>query len=190
MIILFFLETHIIDLNSAILPVMHIKLGVVRNILEKICEENDEVFNYLQRKEYIASNIKNHQYSKLVYDPEFDNALRSIRGNADLWQSMSNVASGFLQHDFSGRAANLNELLETLMKELKENHITISQKIHMLNCHRERFRKNDFSDQHAEWAHMDLKEFYPGYRRNNGNNIANLIPEYIPFKIAKRNLGV
>ncbi|GFV59717.1 uncharacterized protein TNCV_1907881 [Trichonephila clavipes] len=163
------INTPLVSLDRIILPPLHIKLGVMKQLV-KALHKSGECFNFLSRKfpglskEKLKAGIfDGPQIRQLVKDSNFVKSMTEVESKA--WNSFVLVMSNFLGKK---RSDDHVELVESMLSNLKELGCNMSIKIHFLHSHLDRFPQNlgDFSEEQGERFHQDLRimeERYQGW---------------------------
>lgn len=163
----------LINPNNVILPPLHIKLGLIKNFI-KALDKNGPAFTYLKAIFPALSEAKlkegifiGPQIRKLLKDDTFSSHLTQIENAA--WISFKTVVQKFLGNK---KSVNYESIVAELLQNYQKMGVNMSLKIHFLHSHLDFFPENlgQFSDEHGERFHQDLKMFeerYQGYWDQN-----------------------
>lgn len=99
---------------------------------------------------------------------EFAAAMTRVEKAA--FDGIKNVCENFLGNQ---KAENYKEIVQQMLDAFDEMKIHISLKIHLLNSHLDDFPANmgDFSDEHGERFHKDVKTIERAYKGKNFGNM-------------------
>lgn len=165
--------------DQILLPVLHLKLGLVKNFVKKL-QKDGGAFAYLKTlfPELSEGKIKEGvfvgpQIRKLMKnDVEFIKTLTEME--IETWLSLKKMISDFLG---SKRAHNHEELIQDMLTNFKEMGVNMSLKIHFLHSHLDFFPENlvDTSEEHGERFHQDIAVIE---RRYKGKSILHMLCDY------------
>lgn len=150
-----------------ILPPLHIKLGIMKQFVKALDKDGD-CFTYICRAlpklsmEKLKAGVFNGpQIRQLVKDNNFVKSMTENEKNA--WTSFVSVIKNFLGNK---RSENYQEIVETMLKNLKVLGINMSSKIHYLHNHLENFPENlgDYSEEQGERFHQDFRTMEERYQ--------------------------
>jgi len=127
----------LVEPSKILLPSMHLKLGLMKNFVKAMNQEEAADFTYLWEKFPRLSEAKlkegvliGPQIRDLIKD-EFFNTL--LQGDEKLaWDSFKFVVKGFLGYR---RAENYEELVSNLLQSYQNLGCNVSEKIHFLHSH-------------------------------------------------------
>ena len=125
-----------VDPEKIIIPPLHIKLGLMKNIVKAMNRDGD-AFLYLRSKFPNLSDAKirkgmfiGPQTKKLFNDPQFDEVLTGLEKKA--WNCFKMVATNFLG---STKAENYVQLVEKMLSSYEKLKCNISLKVHFMHSH-------------------------------------------------------
>lgn len=168
----------LVDSNNVFLPPLHIKLGLIKNLV-KAMDKDGEGFAYLKQKFPKLSDAKikegifvGPQIRELMKDEIFDKKLNTLEKTA--WDCFKNVVNNFLGNN---KAENYKELISDLLKAYKALGCNMSLKIHFLDSHLDFFPENlgAVSDEHGERFHQDISNMEKRYR---GKSSPSMLADY------------
>lgn len=144
-----------------ILPPLHIKIGLITQLLKKIFKENPSaaaalisMFPRLSNEKLKGGIFDGPQIRKLFNNTNFPNVLSPLEKDAFL--SLKAVVEEFLGNN---RSSEHKILVDKLMLSFKNLNINITIKIHSLLSHLDKFKEScgDFYDEQGERFHQDFK---------------------------------
>lgn len=153
------IEEPLIDSQNIILPLLHIKLGLMKQFI-KTLDKNGACFKYLQEKFPFLSEAKlqegifiGPQIKNLMKTTNFEEIMTNLEKRT--WISFKNVVNGFL----GNRIENYKDLVETLLSNFKAMRCNMTIKVHYLDSHLDFFPANlgDVSEEQGERFHQDIK---------------------------------
>jgi len=149
----------LVDRQSVILPPLHIKLGLMKQLV-KALEKECVAFKYLGKKFPALSMAKikegvfvGPQIRDLLNDNQFEETMDDHQLAA--WRAFKAVCQGFLGNL---RAPNYIELVQQLLHSYEALGCNMSLKLHFLMSHIDFFPENmgNVSDEHGERFHQDI----------------------------------
>ncbi|UYV61157.1 hypothetical protein LAZ67_1003618 [Cordylochernes scorpioides] len=149
------------------LPPLHIKLGLMKNLV-KAMDRNASGFAYLKQKFSSISEAKikegifvGPQIRELQQDGNFQNSLNEVEAAA--WNSFRNVCKNFLG---SVKVENYRDIVNDLLLSYKALGCNMSLKILFLHSHLDFFPDNlgAVSDEHGERFHQDISSMEKRYQ--------------------------
>ena len=155
------------DFHKIILPPLHIKLGLAKNLV-KAMDQNGSAFKYLSQKFPRLSQAKikegifvGPQITQLFADKTFEKLLRDDEGQ--VWGAFHQVATKFLGNV---RAPNYKDLVNDMLGLFHEFGCNMSLKIHFLDSHLDFFPDNCgmVSDEHGERFHQEVATIEQRYQ--------------------------
>jgi len=158
----------LVDPSMILLPPLHIKLGLIKNLVKAMAKNNSKGFQFLQTKfpKITEAKIKEGvfngpQIRELFVDKDFVETLQIKEKRA--WNSFNWICHNFLGRT---RSPNYKEGVEELLAAYKDYGCRMSLKIHFLHSHLEFFPKNlgDVSDEQGERFHQDIKQMEQRYQ--------------------------
>ncbi|KYN50270.1 hypothetical protein ALC62_08512 [Cyphomyrmex costatus] len=162
------IKQHLIDPKSVLLPPLHIKLELVKQMVKAMRNENRVVFNYLFSKfpKLSEAKIKEGvfdcpQIRLLMRDKEFEEAMTPIEKAA--WTSFREVVNKFLGNN---KDRNYKQIVETMLVNFEKLGCLMNLKIHFLHSHIDYFPENlgNFSEEQGERFHQDIKDMERRYQ--------------------------
>lgn len=178
----------LIERQKVILPPLHVKIGLLTQLLKKVFKENSRaaatlisIFPRLSKEKIKGGIFDGPQIRKLFNDKNFPNVLSPLE--KDAFFSVKAVVENFLGNH---RSKDYKKLVEKLRLSFKKLNINITIKIHSLLCHLDKFKEScgDFSDEQGERFHQDFKSIERDY---NGKNMANGLGLYCHRLIRERD---
>lgn len=157
----------LVEREKIILPPLHIKLGLVKNFLKALKDE-EPAFQHLKNVFPSMSDAKlkegvldGPQIRKLIKDNEFHSLLNEEESAA--WLSLLDVIRGFLGNH---KAENYKELIQEMLRSFHELGVHMNLKIHFLDSHLDFFPENlgAESDEMGERFHQDIKVLEKRYQ--------------------------
>ena len=160
-------HTCLIPPQKIILPPLHIKLGLVKNVV-KALDKTSVAFKQLCSTFPGLSEAKlkegvfiGPQIKKMLGDKIFENSLSNTEKAA--WNSLRLVIQDFLGNK---KYENYKQLVADLLQNFHRMGVNMSLKILFLHSHLDFFPENlgNVSDEHGERFHQDLKTFEQNYQ--------------------------
>ncbi|UYV66326.1 hypothetical protein LAZ67_4001332 [Cordylochernes scorpioides] len=157
----------LIDSENIYLPLLHIKLGLMKNFVEAM-DRNASGFAYLKQNFSSISEAKikesifvGPQIRELQQDGNFQNSLNKVEAAA--WNSFRNVCKNFLG---SVKVENYRDIINDLLLSYKALGCNMFLKIHFLHSHLDFFPDNlgAVSDEHGERFHQDISSMEKRYQ--------------------------
>lgn len=177
------INTPLVEKENIILPPLHIKLGLFKNLLKALQKNESDGFDYVKKKFgniLTESKIKEGmltgpQIRKLILDTDFDRTLSKKELRA--WTAFKEVDSKFLGNE---KSPNYENLIEELLKSFENINVNMSLKIHFLNSHLDFFPENlgAVSDQHGERFHQTFARIESFYK-NKSKYSSSMLADYI-----------
>lgn len=170
--------TPLVFRDKILLPPLHIKLGLMKNLVKAMNQEG-EAFKYLKTKFPHISDAKikegifvGPQIRELCKDENFN---RVITGNEKAaWEAFKSVVANFLGNR---RTENYVLVVNELLRTYQELGCNMSLKIHFLHSHLDFFPTNcgSVSDEHGERFHQDISAMEKRYQ---GKWNASMLADY------------
>ena len=143
----------LIKLNKRLLPPLHIKLEVMKNLMKAMNSEDCrfafllEKFPLISMEKFKAGIFDCLQIWKLMKDPIFDEILSDAE--LSTWQLLKSVVTNFLGNHWSVEYENK---IEELLKSFHQLRAWMSVKLHFLRTYLDYFPKNcgDLSEEQGE----------------------------------------
>lgn len=163
----------LISSSKVYLPALHIKLGLMKNFV-KALDQNNAAFKYLRMKFPQISDAKisegifiGPQIRKMMRDSDFPRTMTQTELSA--WGSFKLLCDNFLGNH---KAENYKDLVENLLDTFQTLGCRMSLKIHFLHSHLDFFPSNmgAISDEHGERFHQeiyDMEQRYHGMRNSS-----------------------
>lgn len=161
-------------------PVLHIKIGLVTQLMKYIYKNNNDAQTYLSgtifpgltEAKLEAGVFNGPDIRKLFGDSAFLKTLS--KKERDAFLNLKSVCNNFLGNN---RADNYETLIENLKKSYQKLQLSVTLKMHILFCHLETFPENcgQYSDEQGERSHQELLKTEFSYR---GKNIRNAMADY------------
>ena len=157
----------LVDPQKILLPPLHIKLGLMKNVVKALDKEKPG-FKYLYEKFPILSEAKikegvfvGPQIHKLSRDDTFDHLLSGNEKKA--WKAFQLVATKFLGNY---KADNYEQLVANLLKSYKALACNMSLKRDFPHSHLDFFPLScgEVSDEHGERFHQDIAAMEKRYQ--------------------------
>jgi hypothetical protein len=157
----------LIDWQKVILPALHIKLGLVKQLVKAI-DKDSAAFQYLGTKFPSLSEAKikegvfvGPQIRELLFDEQFQNIMDELQLAA--WQAFRALCEGFLGNH---RSPNYRALVQHLLQSYRALGCNMSLKLHFLMSHLDFFPENmgDVSDEHGERFHQEISVMEKRYK--------------------------
>ena len=153
------IQSHpIIEQNKTLLPLSHIKLGVMKNFVKAMYREGSE-FAFLQKFPQInieklkAGIFDSPQIKELMKDPMFDEAVGEDEQST--WQSLKSVDTNFRENH---QSMEYEKETEELLKCFCQLRAGMSVKLHFLWLHLDNFQKNcrNLNEEQSQHFHQDI----------------------------------
>lgn len=182
----------IVNTGQILMPPLHIKLGLMKQFVKALNHELDafahlkEEFPELSESKITAGVFTGPQIRKLMKSEEFPNLLLQESEECHAaWNSFKAVVTGFLGNN---RDDNYEQIVRTMIKNFNKMGCRMSQKMHMLDSHLNKFKDNmgKYSEEQGERFHQDMKDFEKKYQ---GHYDANMMADYVWSKCVK-NSGI
>lgn len=168
----------IVDPKKILLPLLHIKLGLMKQFVKALPKEG-ECFQYLCAQFPGLSDAKLKEgvfvgpdIRKLLKDEGFLSKMETKEKNA--WISFKKTVTGFLENN---KDPNYKTIVADLLKHYKVLGCNMSVKVHFLHSHLDYFPENlgAVSKEQGERFHQDIKEME---RRYQGRWNVNMMADY------------
>lgn len=151
----------LIDPASIIIPPLHVKLGLFKNLIKSLGQKpieylKQKLFKNLSDAKIEEGVLDGPDIRKLVADREFPKSLNRKEKRA--FQSLVAFAEGFLGNN---RESNYLDLAANLRRDFKAQGVHMSVKVHYAVDHVQEFPPNcgGYSDEQGERVHQDLMKF-------------------------------
>ena len=171
-------NTPLISPEKIILPALHIKLGIVKQLV-KAMDTNKPAFTYLREKFPRLSEAKikegifvGPQIRDIFKDPKFENLLDY--DDKQVWDAVCQVCTNFLGNV---RSEYYEDLVHDMLALYQKFGCRMSLKLHFLDSHLDFFPANcgKFSDEHGERFHQDMSVIEQRYQ---GMWSASMLADY------------
>lgn len=168
----------LVDPKNIILPPLHIKLGLCKNFVKAI-RENEGAINYLVKlfPAMSVNKIKEGifigpQIKQLISDTGFKSMLSKKEQIA--WESFVGLTQNFLGNH---KSPNYQDLVKNFLESFQAIGSNMSIKIHYLDSHLDFFPENlgAMSDEHGELFHQKLSLFE---KRFNKTQVSNMLGDF------------
>jgi len=168
----------LVDCNKILLPPLHIKLGLMKNLVKAMNKQN-EAFLFIQKKFPHISDAKVNagifdgpQIRSLIKDPEFERTMNHIEKNA--WNNFKSITTNFLGNQ---RSPEYDTIVSGLLESFKMLGARMSVKLHFLASHLNYFPDNcgDYSEEQGERFHQDIRTMEERYK---GRWDINMMADY------------
>jgi hypothetical protein len=151
----------LVNAGDVLLPPLHIKLGLIKNLVKRMSKNNSKGFQHLVSKFPKISSAKlkegifvGPQIRQIMQDEEFEKSLDVLE--LDAWNAFKWICENFLgNHKSPAYADGVQRLLDTYHKL----GCRMSLKIHFLHSHLDFFPPNlgAVSDEQGERFHQDIQ---------------------------------
>ena len=151
----------LVNRADVLLPPLHIKLGLIKNLVKKMSKNNSKGFQHLVSKFPKISSAKlkegifvGPQIRQIMQDKEFEKSLDVLE--LDAWNAFKWICENFLgNHKSPAYADGVQRLLDAYHKL----GCRMSLKIHFLHSHLDFFPPNlgAVSDEQGERFHQDIQ---------------------------------
>lgn len=177
----------LVDAKQILMPPLHIKLGLMKQFVKALNNESQafkhlkEMFPKLSAEKITAGVFTGPQIRKLMKTEHFPKLLlQESKACHEAWLSFKAVVEGFLGNN---RDDNYKEIVENMINKFQQMGCRMSQKMHMLHSHLNKFKENmgKFSEEQGERFHQDMKDFEKNYQ---GHYDANMMGDYVWAKCA------
>lgn len=161
----------LVDPQRVIPPPLHVKLGAFSSLI-KAMDQESPAFKYYTEKYPKISEAKlrqgilvGPQIRKLTQDNEFTKLLKGNERKA--WLNFKQLCVGFFGNF---RAPNYKTIVSNFIRNMAKMGANMSPKLHYLHSHIDQFPSNcgQFSDEHGERMHQDLREVEKRYQGRVG----------------------
>ena len=173
------IEEQLVSRDKIIFPPLHIKLGLMKQLVKALDKDGDcfayvcKSFPGLSTEKFKGGIFVGPQIRRLINDTtKFEKSMTDIERIT--WRSFVMVVRNFLGNK---KDKDYVELVESLLKNLRDLGANMSIKVHFLQSHLDRFPENcgDVSDEQGERFHQDLKKMEERYQ---GRWDAHMIADY------------
>lgn len=173
------LKKNLLPVEKILLPPLHIKLGLIKQLVKAMKAKNSVAFAYLSEKFPKLSDAKINegvfngpQIRALFNDEHFEELMTDTEKEA--WQSFKEISTSFLGNKKTLEYKNLAKRLVTAYQKMN---CLMNLKLHFLDSHIDYFPDNlgDLSEEHGERMHQDLKDVE---KRWQGVCEVNMLADY------------
>lgn len=173
------LQESLIPSHKVILPPLHIKLGLFKQLIKAMRVSESDAFMYIFEKFPNISEMKinegvfdGSQIRELMNDDEFE--MRMTTNERAAWSSFKEIQKKFLGNN---KDPDYKNIADRLLENYRKMGCLMNLKIHFLHSHIDYFPENlgDFSEEQGERFHQDLKDFE---RRYQGVWDVNMMSDY------------
>lgn len=165
----------LIPRNKMLFPPLHIKIGLVTQLIKKLIELNNDVFVTIKTKilprlsdaKIIGGVFDGPEIKKIFESKELERILEKRQKEA--LSRLKQVCANFLGNF---RAPDYENLIKDMMESYEQLGCNITIKMHSLISHLDLFKEScgKFSDEQGERIHQTLKKIEQDYK---GKNMAN-----------------
>lgn len=168
------IKSPLVDETKVLIPPLHVKLGLMKQFV-KALDKDGKCFKYLTVKMHKLSDAKleagifdGPQIRALFNDVSFTNHMTDIEKAA--WISFRQVSQNFLGNN---KSPDYKKLVSDMVKNFHTLGCNMSVKLHFLDSHIEYFpdKLGDFSEEHGERCHQDMKDMEKRYQGIWGVNM-------------------
>lgn len=152
----------LLPVKRVLLPPLHIKLGLIKQLVKAMKTKDSIAFQYLFEKFPKLSEAKINegvfdgpQIRDLFKDEHFEELMTDTE--KDAWQSFREVSTSFLGNK---KTPEYKTVVKKMVTAFKNMNCLMNLKLHFLDSHIEYFPENlgDFSEEQGERMHQDLKD--------------------------------
>lgn len=156
------LKINLIPVEKILLPPLHIKLGLFKQLVKAMKMMNSNAFRYLFVKFSNLSEAKikegvfdGPQIRALFQDQEFEKLMTENEKAA--WVSFKEVSTKFLGNT---KDPNYKNIVKQMVANFQTMKCLMNLKLHFLDSHVDYFPENlgHFSEEQGERSHQDLKD--------------------------------
>ena len=161
-------HTPLVNPEKVLMRPLHIKLGLMKNFVKAMAEQNSNGFKFLCKKFPKLSQAKlkegifvGPQIREVFKDPEFEKTLNTLELRA--WHGFKWICSNFLGNFKSN---SYREGVAELLAAYKEMGCRMSLKMHFLHSHLDFFPENlgAVNDEQGERFHQDIQAMEERYK--------------------------
>lgn len=172
-------QSNLVDPENILLPPLHIKLGLIKQLIKALKNRGSDSFLYLFTKFPKVSEAKmkegildGPQIRELIKDTEFPSKMKADEKKA--WRSFIDVCDKFLGNN---KDSNYQRIVKELIVNYQAVGCLMSLKVHFLDSHLDKFPENlgHYSEEQGERFHQDIKEME---RRYQGFWDVNMLADY------------
>lgn len=154
-------HTPLVDPVKIFLPPLHIKLGLVKNLVKAMAKSNSNGFQCIVKKfpKITAAKLREGifvgpQIRELLKDAAFEQTLTELEGKA--WKDFRWLCENFLGNN---KSPTYQDGVQRLLRSYQQLGCRMSLKIHFLHSHLDFFPENmgAVSDEQGERFHQDIK---------------------------------
>ena len=168
----------LVDPSKILLPPLHIKLGLMKQFVKALDKEGrcfkylETIFTNITLVKLKAGIFDGPQIRQMFRNEEFVKSMNDTEKAA--WLSFKDVATKFLGNN---KDENYKSIVETMVQNFKKLGCLMNLKLHFLDSHIDEFPPvlGDYSEEHGERFHQDMKEFE---RRWQGKYGVNMMADY------------
>jgi len=168
------IQSPLVDETKILIPPLHLKLGLMKQFV-KALDKDGKCFKYLAGRMHKLSDAKlqagifdGPQIRALFNDASFTDYMTDIEKAA--WISFRKVSHNFLGNN---KSPDYTELVSDMVKNFHTLGCNMSVKLHFLDSHIDYFpdKLGDFSEEHGERCHQDMKDMEKRYQGIWGVNM-------------------
>lgn len=157
----------LVDRQNVILPPLHIKLGLIKQLVKALDKES-AAFKYLIQKFPTLSEAKVKEgifvgpdIRQLLNDDNFELTMDNLQLAA--WKAFRSICKDFLGNH---RSPNYMDIVQELLQSYEALGCKMSLKVHFLMSHMDFFPDNmgSVSDEHGERFHQDISLMEKRYK--------------------------
>lgn len=162
------IKASLVDPSKIILPLLHIKLGLIKQLVKAFKKRESPAFDYLVEKFPKLSEAKlkegifdGPQIRRLMKDKDFPKSMSIEEKKA--WNSFVDVCTKFLGNH---KDPDHKNIVENMVNNYAAIGCLMSLKLHFMDSHHDYFANNngDESDEQGERFHQDIKEMEQHYQ--------------------------
>lgn len=149
-------------------PPLHIKLGLIKQLVKQMGKNNSSGFQYITKKFPKISSAKlkegifvGPQIRELISDHHFETTLTDLELKA--WKAFTWLCQNFLGNF---RSSGFKDGVEKLLRAYNDLGCRMSLKVHFLHSHLDFFPENlgAVSDEQGERFHQDIQSMEKRYQ--------------------------
>lgn len=162
------LKKNLLSVQKILLPPLHIKLGLFKQLVKAMKTQDGQAFRYLFQKFPKLSEAKINegvfdgpQIRALFKDENFDELMTDTERAA--WQSFKEVCTSFFGNT---KNPEYKKIVERMVNAYQNMNCLMNLKLHFMDSHIDFFPENlgHFSEEQGERFHQDLKDVEKRYQ--------------------------
>lgn len=168
------LKPPLVDVSKILIPPLHLKLGLMTQFV-KALDKSGQCFVYMAKKMHTLSDAKleagifdGPKIRQLFNDVTFTDNMTKKEHAA--WSSFRDVCQNFLGNK---KSPNYKKLVRDMIRSFQVLGCNMTIKMHFLDSHIDFFpdKLGDFSEEHGERCHQDMKDMEKRYQGTWGVNM-------------------